>query len=183
VDRLCIQNSQIFRIDEFQRSFVQIQEQVFALEREANREWALRRGSHEVRTYVAPSTDHVEQVILAEGQVEDALIYSFRGALWREVFLGNLHPAERSYGEPNRLVCLRFQRITAASVWDERENEDKRMRLGSDGSTHLYSRSFRFLFSSSKSSAWLDVLRATAVFVPGVVVQWPFKPLPFDSEL
>lgn len=32
VDRLCIQNSQIFRIDKLQSTFVQIQEQVFALQ-------------------------------------------------------------------------------------------------------------------------------------------------------
>lgn len=31
MDRLCIQNSQIFRIDKLQSSFIQIQEQVFAL--------------------------------------------------------------------------------------------------------------------------------------------------------
>lgn len=185
VDRLCIQNSQIFRIDEFQSSFVQIQEQVFALEKKTKTEtWTGWSGakSRAVRTYVAPPTDHIEQVILAEGQVEDALIYSLRGALWREVLLGYLHPTERSHCKPYRLVCLRLQWVTAAS-------ERKRMRRWQIClgvwlySSYLYSRSFRFLFSNSKSSAWLEVLRATAVFVLGVLVQLPFKPLPFDSEL
>ena len=37
MDRLCIQNSQIFRIDELQSSFIQIQEQVFALKQNYRR--------------------------------------------------------------------------------------------------------------------------------------------------
>lgn len=44
VDRLCIQNSQIFRIDELQSAFVQIQEQVFALEKGEN---PRKRAKHE----------------------------------------------------------------------------------------------------------------------------------------
>lgn len=68
-----------------------------------------------LQTHIAPATDDIEQIILAERQVEDAFIYSFRGALRREVFFGNLHPAERSHCESDGFVGLRLQRITASS--------------------------------------------------------------------
>lgn len=69
-----------------------------------------------LQTHITPSTDNIEQVILAERQVEDALIYSFWWTFWGEIFLGNFHPAQRSHCEPNRLISIRFQWITAAPV-------------------------------------------------------------------
>jgi hypothetical protein len=58
MDRLCVQNSQIFRIDKLQSSFIQIQEQVFALK--------LNRRRYVLIKELLPSGEILQHFMLKE---------------------------------------------------------------------------------------------------------------------
>jgi hypothetical protein len=50
-----------------------------------------------VFAYVSPASDHVQQVVSAQGQVDDALVDRPAAALGGQVLLGYFHPPEGAH--------------------------------------------------------------------------------------
>lgn len=55
-------------------------------------------------TNIAPSTNHVQKIISAKRQIDDALVDSLAASFRCQIFLGDLGPSQRTHGESDRLV-------------------------------------------------------------------------------
>lgn len=79
--------------------------------------YVLDLGCSEI-TYIAPSTNDVQEIVSTEGEIHDALVHGLAAPLGRQVFLCDLRPAQGSHGESDRLVPalgIRSGRIAPSS--------------------------------------------------------------------